>query len=321
MTTPRLVGDARAIASTWISESNLPCFAAFIGGSTAYAAADSIFDPMSDIDCYLVTDNDPPEGKIGKITVDGALLDVSWIAWSQLEHGRNNAVLASLLHFGHIVYDDGRLRELRASIGESFTATDAIEARLNNMRSKIRTGLTSDSSGLPAPEQVMNWLFPATLATHIPLIQACVPLTVRKRFVAARQVMSPPVYEDLLALYGFHDISSTQAQSWLNETERLLDATVEIAAGSQRFWATDIQADAKIIAISGSQQLIDAELHREALYWIIATSARCLVARADAGADSASYLSAFNAMLSRLGLASTRERNERSLAILDWSSN
>lgn len=320
MTETRLVGDARAIASTWMMESDLPFFAAFIGGSVAHTPADAAYDPASDIDCYLVIEGDPPDGKIGKITVNGVLLDVSWIAWSQLEQSASDAVLASLLHFGVIVRDDGRLGELQQQISTPFTTPAAIEARLESMRAKIRNGLGGDSSHLPVPEQVMNWLFPATLATHIPLIRACAPLTVRKRFVAAKTVMAPDAYEALLALYGFDAVSREQANYWLQETEQLLDASAPLAAESHRFWATDILADAKPIAIGGSRQLIDAGLHREALYWIIATSARCLVVRADAGADAAPYLPAFTAMLTEMGLAKSEDRrqgSEKILALID----
>ena len=69
-------GDAIEIASSWINNAELDFSAAFIGGSVAYADPDSPYDAASDVDCYLMIDGDPPDGKIGKITVDGVLLDV-----------------------------------------------------------------------------------------------------------------------------------------------------------------------------------------------------------------------------------------------------
>lgn len=318
MTDSLTVDDALAIASTWITTSNLPFSSSFIGGSVAYAAPDSLYDPASDIDCYLVTDGEAPDGKIGKITVDGVLLDVSWLPWSQLEHAESDAVMASLLHFGQVVRDDGHLGSLQERLSAEFRSPSMVAIRLESMRRKIRNGLAGDSSHLQAPEQVMNWLFPATLATHIPLVKTCAPLTVRKRFLAAKKIMEPTDYEGLLALYEFDTVTMIQAQGWLDSIATLFDATKELAAKSSRFWATDIQAGARHIAIDGSQQLIDTGNHREALYWIIATSTRCLTVRSDADIDSSDFLPAFTEMLSVMGIETAKQRQERSAAILDW---
>lgn len=318
MNTALTMGDALTIASNWISNSKLPMMAGFIGGSAAQANAEAPYDPASDIDCYLVVEGDPPAGKIGKISVDGVLLDVSWISWSQLERATSDAVLASLLHFGLIVRDHGYLHARQQKISSTFHDPELIELRLENMRAKIRSGLGVDSSHLSAPEQVMNWLFPATLSTHIPLIRACVPLTVRKRFAAAKMVMTPHAYEELLSLYGFDTVTTERAQSWLDDTARLLDATTNLAEASKRFWASDITADAREIAIDGSQKLIDAGLHRESLYWIIATAARCLTVRADAGVDSEEFAVSFGEMLTTLGIRSMEDRKSRSERILSW---
>lgn len=312
-------GEALAAAATWITESRLPFRAAFIGGSMAWADPDLPYDPASDIDCYLVVNGDPPDGKIGKIRVDGVLLDVSWLPWQQLVEAESHAVLASLLHFGRIVRDDtGKLTALQERISGRFTDHDRIATRLEDMRARIRNGLSGDSSHLPEPEQAMNWLFPATLATHIPLVAACVPLTVRKRFLAARRVMEPGAYEGLLALYGFDTVTPGQAQAWLDDTATLFDHTAPLAVDSARFWASDIHAGARPIAIGGSQELVDTGFHREALYWIIATRVRCLTVLNDAGKDTGPFMNAFTSMTRALDIATPVQRAVRSEAILTW---
>src|SRR5699024_6045778 len=121
-------------------------------------------------------------------------------------------------------------------------------------------------------------------------------LTVRKRFVAAKNVMDADAYETLLALYGFASVSKEQAQSWLDETASLFNHTAPLAAESSRFWASDMTADARTISIDGSQRLIDVGLHREALYWVIATRTRSLTIMNDAGEDTSPYERAFNDM-------------------------
>ena len=314
------IGDAIAIATNWIASSELPFSSAFIGGSVAYTDPDSLYDPASDIDCYLVVEGDPPDGKIGKITVEGALLDVSWLPWNQLQQARSHAVLASLLHFGQIVTDrSGQLTDLKHTIDTTFTSPEAIATRLEDMRARIRPLATpTNQAQLSAPEQVMNWLFPATLATHIPLIRACAPLTVRKRFIAAKKVMDPADYEELLKLYGFDVVTKEQAQSCLDDTAALFDHVAPLAAESARFWASDITADSRDISIGGSQQLIDARNHREALYWIIATRTRCLTVLDDAGKDTCPFMRSFNDMTLALGICTAPQRMVRTSAILEW---
>ena len=319
MNQTRTIGDAIALATQWVATSNLPFHAAFVGGSLAHADPRLPYDPASDIDCYLIVTGDPPATKIGKIIENGVLLDVSWLPWNQLEHASSHAVLASLLRFGKIVHDPhGELSRLQQDLIAHFADPATIASRINDMRTRIHNGLGVDSSHLAEPEQVMNWLFPATLATHIPLVAACAPLTVRKRFLAARNVMAPAEYESLLALYGFDDISPSQAQEWLDDTTTLFDATAAIAVRSPRFWASDIQAGARPIAIDGSQKLIDAGDHREALYWIIATRTRCLTVLHDAGIQTSPYLGAFRDMTGTLSIATAAQRSRRSAGILAW---
>lgn len=318
--TPLLtIADAHAIATAWVRDNDHLHEAAFIGGSAAITSPDAPYDPASDIDCYLVIDGPLPPGKIGKVVVDGVLLDVSWLPWSQIEQGHANAVISSLLNFGQIIHDPTeRLKTIQHGIQSSFATPAAIERRLKDMRQRIRSGLMADSSYLPKPERVMNWLFPATLATHLPLIAACAPLTVRKRFLATKQVMDAVEYEELLALYDFDHVTRAQAEQWLELTDRIFTENVELADSSSRFWASDIREDARAIAIGGSLQLIDSGLHREALYWIIATCARCLVVRADAQKPPSQYQSAYEAMLEALNLRTNAQRTAATERILVW---
>lgn len=317
------VRDAVAIATNWIHHSDLSFRAAFIGGSAAHADPASPYDSASDIDCYLVMEGDPPNGKIGKITVDGVLLDISWMPCKQLEHAASDAVFASLIHHGKIITDtDGSLSTLKQDIDLVFDTSESIAMRLEDMRARIRPLASPVTQAqLAPPEQVMNWLFPATLATHIPLIKACAPLTVRKRFVAAKNVMHDDHYEELLAHYGFRDVSREQAQAWLDDTATLFDYAAPLAAESARFWASDIKTDARAISIGGSQHLIDTGLHREALYWIIATRTRCLTVMNDMEADVTPFIRAFNDMTLSLGILTAPQRTIRTRGILDWIEN
>ena len=130
--------------------------------------------------------------------------------------------------------------------------------------------------------------------------------------------MNSAEYEQLLRLYGFDVVTKDQAQSWLDDTAALFDHVAPLAAESARFWATDITADARDISIGGSQQLIDTGLHREALYWIIATRTRCLSVMHDAGNNPAPFMRTFNDMTLSLGICTGPQRWVRTRAILEW---
>lgn len=311
--------DAIAIATNWITASGLPFTSAFIGGSTAYADKKSPYDLSTDIDCYLVTDGELPTQKPGKVSVQDVLLDVSWMPWSELENAPSDAIVASLLHFGQVVKDDGRLAELQRQISRDFETPAEIHARVESIRNRIRPLAASISQGrISDPERVLSWLFPATLATHIPLVQAGEPLTVRKRFLAAQAVMDPDDYEELLALYGFDSPTPDQVQEWMNDTAALFDHTTSLAEESSRFWASDLSEDARVISIGGSQALIDAGFHREALFWIVATRARSLTIMSDMNVDTASFMRAFNDMTMALGIRTAPQRTIRTNGIIDW---
>ena len=311
------LADAISTATHWLQSTEIDHVAAFIGGSAATADPETLYSPTSDIDCYLVVAGEPPATKIGKIVVENVLLDVSWLSWQQIEAAPTDAVVGSLLNFGIVVDDtDDRLQRAQRDLHKTFTHPTAVALRLDDMKQRIHKGLAGESFASRNPEQVMNWIFPATLTTHLPLVTHCVPLTVRKRFVAAKRVMQADAYEVLLGLYGFADISSRETQDWLDQTAMILAENTNLARESDRFWASDLLAPE--IAIGGSQELINAGLHREALYWIIATSARCLTLRADAGLGESIFEAEFDRMLATLGLLDRSDRAAKTMSVLQW---
>jgi hypothetical protein len=69
----------------------------------------------------------------------------------------------------------------------------------------------------------------------------------------------------------------------------------------------DITPAARPVAIDGSQELIDRGCHREAVFWIVATFARChKILAADAPPElQDTHTAAFRAALADLGITST----------------
>jgi hypothetical protein len=86
---------------------------------------------------------------------------------------------------------------------------------------------------------------------------------------------------------------------------RVFDATSRVIK-TPFFFASDLSDEARAIAIDGSQALIDAGLHREAIFWLVATYARCQkVLHHDAPVEvQERFQPGFRALLSDLGIQS-----------------
>lgn len=69
---------------------------------------------------------------------------------------------------------------------------------------------------------------------------------------------------------GYRPIACVPA---IDAMARAFDAALAAGAGDI---AAGISADARPVAVGGSRDLIDRGLHREAMYWIAVTWARCV---------------------------------------------
>ena len=82
------------------------------------------------------------------------------------------------------------------------------------------------------------------------------------------------------------------------------DAAAAVAATPFPF-SSDITPAARPVAVDGSRDLIDRGHHREAVFWIAATYARCLaILASDAPAVAPGHTPAFEELLGDLGVAS-----------------
>jgi len=98
----------------------------------------------------------------------------------------------------------------------------------------------------------------------------------------------------------------------LDELARTFDAADAVAKTLYRF-RSDISAAARPIAIDGSRELIQAGNHREAVFWIVATFARChTILALDAPELQRAHAPAFDAVVADLGIHSSdlRSRGE-----------
>jgi hypothetical protein len=157
---------------------------------------------------------------------------------------------------------------------------------------------------------VMAWLFGTGITTHLVLVAGLKNPTVRRRYAAAREVLTDygysDFYESLLALLGCAELTRARVEQHLDALEAVFDVAKTYTA-TPFFFTSDISDAARPIAIDGSRSLIEAGWHREAVFWMVATHARCCkMLYHDAPVSvQAEFLPGFHALLGDLGIHTT----------------
>ncbi|SEN06796.1 hypothetical protein [Paenibacillus sp. OV219] len=325
------VGIARQIASEWFHThaSTAPEFiGAYFSGSTVEMPDDALLPAASDIDLIVVTEEAEPPLKLGKFISNGALLEVTYLAWRQLssyEEVLTNYHLAGSFRVNTIIADpSGNLRELQKQVASRFADEYWVRKRCEDVLSKIRNGLQQNlPSSAPLETRVNSWLFPTGVMTHLLLVAALRNPTVRCRYAAVREVLETndclSVHEELLALLGCGQLSAARIQQHVLALADTFDIAASIAK-TPFFFSSDITPASRHIAIDGSLELIESGLHREAVFWIAATFARChAILSADAPQELLQRcLPAFEALLADLGARTDVERRSRADAALRY---
>lgn len=288
-------GDARQVATDWVQQHamGLPRFrGSFLTGSVLTLAPGDWLPSSSDVDIKIVLA--AGHGLAGRDREDqsvpaqlkfrhrGVLLDVSYLDESALADAEAVAridYLAAAMRTGLILADPtGRLHELHRSVAADYSRRSAIEKRVETRRAGIGAALRGRDRSRPWPDQVMRWLFPTTLTTHLVLAAALRPPTVRKRYVACRQVLidhdQPAWHSEFLGDLGCVDLSREITQHHLDRLANIFDHVAR-RVRTRFFFSADLLSGARPVAIDGSEELVGAGLHREAAYWIMATFCRC----------------------------------------------
>lgn len=276
---------ARELAAAWVRgtvSARRDVVGAFFSGSTVEMKPSDSLPVASDVDVVLVLEASQIPAKPGKLRHGGVLIEVTYLSRDDLADPQVVAetyVLAPSFARDTIIYDPtGLLRRVHQRVSARFADPELVQRRVDGVRAKSLSGLVGLGSSSPWHEQVNAWLFSSSLATHAVLVAGLRNPTVRLRFLAARQVLTAHRLDDfyprLLSLNGCAGTTAAATQHHLDELARSFDLAAEVAR-TPFFFSSDITAEARPIAIDGSQQLIDSGNHREAVFWIMATFARC----------------------------------------------
>lgn len=163
-------------------------------------------------------------------------------------------------------------------MSEGYAKRQWVYRRCEHARDKIRENLQLLDRSEPFHDQVIAWVFPIGVTTHVLLVAGLRNPTVRRRYVAARQLLADyghlAFYEPLLELLGCAQLSRARVEQHLAALADVFDAAKDVVKTPFPF-ASDISALARPIAIDGSRELIARGSHREAVFWIVVTYSRC----------------------------------------------
>jgi hypothetical protein len=317
------VGEGRAAAARWVAAhaaGTADYRGAFFTGSTVGVPDAAPLPPTSDVDVVLVTAEEVAPPKIGKFRHGGVLLEVSHIAEREVadpERVLADYPLAPSFAAGAVLDDPtGRLRALSAWVAERFAHRSWVERRCDHARRRIESRLAAltdaaltgpREGGAPEPDfaaALTGWLFATGVTTHVLLVAALRNPTVRLRYPAVREVLSGygfgGEYPGLLALLGCEDLPAEVARRHLGTVEAAFEAAARVARTAFPFSA-DLTAEARAVAVEGSRELVGRGEQREAVFWMVATLARCqTVLRADAPAAAREWEPAFRAAVAEL---------------------
>ncbi|WP_062105986.1 hypothetical protein [Bacillus niameyensis] len=323
------VGKAKKIAVEWVvlHVSQKPWFrGAYFSGSTTGMQVDEELPISSDIDIVIVTDEEEVPLKLGKLIYKGVLIEITYIAWKELqsaEHVLTAYHLAGSFRLDTIIVDPtGHLHKLQKEVSSQFSKRSWVRRRCENARKKVENGLQSIDPAVPWHDQVTSWLFPSGVTTHVILVAALRNPTVRLRYLAAREVLMEygytDIYEELLTLLGCVQFTPQQVENHLEQLALTFDAAASVAK-TPFFFSTDIAQISRPIAIDGSLNLIRSGYHREAMFWIIATFARChKILACDAPNLQLDHTPTFEAVMSDIGVYSTNDLILRGEHVIDF---
>ena len=318
-----IVKDAKDIARQWVNEeaSKTPGFCgAFYHGSVNWLADDAVLPAASDLDIMVVLARSELPDKPGKLLYRGLLLEVSYISSDQLRSAE--AVLGQYEMAGSfrgrsIILDPSRqLANIQAIVSRDYAKRRWVYSRCEQARDKVLSYLQGLDSAAPFHDQVASWLFATGVGTHVLLVAGLKNPTVRRRYVAVRELLAdygrPDFHTALLEMLGCAGMTQERAEQHLVALAEAFDAAKAVIKTPFPF-ASDISDIARPIAIDGSRELIKNGYHREAVFWLLATYSRCQKVFHEDGpaAMRDSFAPGYRRLLTDLGIASVADLHRR----------
>ncbi len=325
----KTVAEAKDVGRQWVRDvaSHLPGFAgAYFAGSINWMPDGDSFPSTSDIDISVVFDRPGPSQEPGKLEYEDMLLDPGRILLTRFEVVDDllgdYRLVGSFWKKGVIVDPTGRLTQVQQYVVSEFTRRDWVHRRCDDAISNCLKYLDRLSKFDPYYTQVTCWLFAEGIMTHVLLAAGLRNPTVRRRYADARVLMEgrgrSDIYENLLRMLGCAELTSERVRRHLANMTLVFDRAKSAVRSAFPF-ASDISDLARPVAVNGSEELIERGEHREAVFWIVATFARCMaILDQDAPKETLKEAEpAFWSLMADLGIASFADMELRAAQVRD----
>lgn len=321
------VKEARDIARRWVEEEGaaLPgLLGAYFAGSVNWLSDDAELPATSDLDIAVVLQHPETPNTRGKFTYQGVLIEVSIFGPKDVqsaEHVLGDYHLAGAFRTPNIIVDrTGQLTQLQQAVAHGFARREWVRKRCAHAQSRILAQLDGFSASASFPDQVIGWVFPTGVTTHVLLVAGLQNPTVRNRYTAVRQLLAnygqSSFYESLLELLGCGQMTSARVEAHIAALERVFDAAKSAIKTPQPF-AADISDTSRHIAIEGSRDLVARGLHREAVFWLVVTYSRCQKVLLQDAPDASKHAfdHGYHELLADLGICSFLDLQRRANAV------
>lgn len=281
------IDEARTRAADWVSFQAMgtEVTGAFFSGSSLDARPLDELSPDSDIDLVLVVTGEVPE-KRGKVNVDGLALDVSYLARDAVADPARVArtfYLAPSFRTNAIVLDrDGQLGRVADHVRRVFADPPVLRDRCADVLERMDARLAAVAQARSWAERLLLWVFAASLPTQVLLVAGLRNPTVRLRYRATRELLADrglaERYPELLAHLGAEALTPSVVREQLARLPAVFDAAAALTSDpgvqTQPVPASDLGPAGRAVALAGSERLIEAGDHREAVFWLIVTFLR-----------------------------------------------
>lgn len=320
----------KEVARQWVTEeaARIAGFqGAFLTGSAVWLPDDADLPATSDVDVALIHATAHHPEKPGKFLYRDVILDVSWISARELrspDQILGNYHLAASFRSPQVISDpSGDLARLTTAVSKDYAKHTWVARRCDHAVDKLLSNLELLDESDPFHNQVLSWLFPTGVTTHVLLNAGMRNATVRQRYVAVKELLLDygrgDFHETLLGMVGCAGMSRERVEHHLDALVTVFDA-VKGRARSPFPFASDISEFARPIAIDGSRDLIARGHHREAVFWLVATYSRCLaILHTDLpDLEQDEFDNGYRELLGDLGIESSRDLHQRSERVKEF---
>jgi len=279
-----LVREVKHIARQWIAQEaqKLPgMLGAFYHGSINWSPDESAFSSTSDVDLVVITE--PGNLKPGKLVFNNLILDISYMPEAAFRDPQD--VLTTYYLAGSFAKSplfeakSNQLSAVHTEVVNQYAHRSWVIKRCENACQNCMRYFQRFDQASSLDEKVSTWLFARGVMAHVLLTAGLKNPTVRRRYVDVKALLrhygALDYHEQLLHLSGFDVITPGQAKGHLLALGEIFDNARSARKSSYRF-SSDISDAGRVLAVDGSAELIEAGYHREAMFWIVATFARCM---------------------------------------------